>query len=286
MKRLADWWFEPAPARRLGMIRLLTVLFVGVYLAVQGPEFVGLGTKESTFRPVGPGHLLPGKIPAALWYAVLASLAASGTAFAVGWRGRVTGPIFAALLLLVTTYRSCFGMIFHADNLLMFHVIVLACCRSSEAYAVGVGRGPERSDEAYGWPIKLLSAVTLAAYFVAGVAKLKVSGLGWIGDDTLMHHIAFDNLRKAELGVTWSPFTGIAFAAPALFVPLAVLTLVLEVGAPLVLLNRKLGQVWAVAAWAFHLGIALVMWITFMYPLLGFAYLSFFDVEKLDRRSG
>lgn len=33
-------------------------------------------------------------------------------------------------------------------------------------------------------------------------------------------------------------------------------------------------------------GIALVMWITFMYPLLGFAYLSFFDVERLDRRSG
>jgi hypothetical protein len=176
-------------------------------------------------------------------------------------------------------------MIFHADNLLVFHVAVLAVSRSSDAYAYGRGRGSPESGEAYGWPTELISAITLATYFVAGVAKLKVTGLAWITDDTLLHHVAFDNVRKVELGASHSPFAGLAMAFPAAFVPLAALTLLVEVGAPLALAHRTVGKVWAVIAWGFHVGIALVMWITFAYPLTGFAYLSFFDVERLDRRS-
>ena len=42
-------------------------------------------------------------------------------------------------------------------------------------------------------------------------------------------------------------------------------------------------MVWVVAAWGFHVGVLGLMYILFHYPILGFAYASYFPVEKLGR---
>lgn len=57
-------------------------------------------------------------------------------------------------------------------------------------------------------------------------------------------------------------------------------TLVLELGAPLFLINRSIGRLWAIATYGMHVGIWLVMGITFEYCLLGVIFIFLFDLEK------
>jgi uncharacterized membrane protein len=58
-------------------------------------------------------------------------------------------------------------------------------------------------------------------------------------------------------------------------------TFIVELGAPLALLNRRLGRVWAGLAFLMHWGILFIMEITFRYHLSGILYASFFDVERI-----
>jgi hypothetical protein len=62
------------------------------------------------------------------------------------------------------------------------------------------------------------------------------------------------------------------------------MTLVIELGAPLALLDRRLGYVWALAAWGFHAGVVLLMNIWFPYPLFGFAFLPLLPAERIVTR--
>jgi hypothetical protein len=59
-----------------------------------------------------------------------------------------------------------------------------------------------------------------------------------------------------------------------------VLSIVVELFAPVALLNRRLGMLWAVNAFGMHWGIFFIMSITFRYQMAGFIFLSFFPVER------
>ena len=67
---------------------------------------------------------------------------------------------------------------------------------------------------------------------------------------------------------------------PALFAPLAVLTLFIELGAPLALAHRRVALAWTLGAWAFHIGVLVTMGITFAYPLSFVPFLAFFRLER------
>src|SRR5690606_25456683 len=139
----------------------------------------------------------------------------------------------------------------------------------------------------YGWPLRVLSLATVSTYVVAGIAKLEHSGLAWAGGHEIRTHIAYDAVRKLELGSLSSPLGAWLVPFESLFLPLAMLTLALELGAPLALLGGRFAAVWCLTAWGFHLSVLLLMLIVFPYPLLGFAYVSFFAVERpLLRRLG
>lgn len=53
-------------------------------------------------------------------------------------------------------------------------------------------------------------------------------------------------------------------------------SLALELLAPIALVDRRIGQLWSVAAWSMHVGIKKIMNITFRYHLSGNPYLPFF----------
>jgi hypothetical protein len=129
-----------------------------------------------------------------------------------------------------------------------------------------------------------MALLTALTYVLAGIAKLKLSGDAWLGGGLLRSHIAYDNLRKLELGSGVATL-GVWFVRhPAVFAPLAVMTLLIELGAPLALFHRRAALVWCVGAWSFHVGVALLMSITFLYPLSGVAYLSLFRLERVLAR--
>ncbi|HEY6078636.1 MAG TPA: hypothetical protein VIW29_07525, partial [Polyangiaceae bacterium] len=279
-------WREPAPARRLALLRVLVGGFAVLYLLARFRDFTNMSALATwQFSPVGAAQLLHEPLPQPAVVAGVVGALLLGAAFTLGLRYRLVAPLFALLLLWVTSYRSSWGMLFHTDNLLLLHVLLLAAAPAADAYAWG-GRSevPASADAVharYGWAIQALCLLTVVTYLVAGVAKLKLAGLGWLDGEQLRAQIAYDNLRKIELGRGPSSFGVWLVRHPALFPALAVLTLVVELGAPLALLHRRLALVWALAAWGFHVGVVVSMNIKFPYPLAWVPYLAFFRVERL-----
>jgi hypothetical protein len=283
-ERLDTFFYPSAPAERLAVLRVLVGGFAVVFLLVRFPSFVAARFDAGSFAPVGPASLLSTPLPTALVYAQVLLAVVSGVLFTAGCLYRLSGPLFAALLLWITSYRSSWGMIFHTENLLTWHVLLLAVAPAADAVSYDSRNRPEPPDHGrYGWAIRAQCVITVVTYVLAGVAKARISGSEWLTGEILRVQIAYDNLRKIELGSVHSPLGAWLVQYAWVFPPLAALTLLLELGAPLSLLNRRLGRAWVAGAMLFHWGVLLLMAIAFPYPLSGIAYASYFDVEKLRR---
>ncbi len=284
--RLDGWWQTPAPAKRLAMLRVLVGGFAVGYEVIRAPNFVSYASfDDSQFAPVGVATLLDGPLPDVVLRLLVAATVVVGVAFLAGWRFRISGPAFAVLLLGLMTYRNAWGQVFHTENILVLHVLVLGLSPAADALSLDSrGREPPGDEARYGWPIRLMCILTVLTYFIAGETKLRIAGLDWVTSDSLRNLIAYDNVRKIELGDTHSPLGGMLVGHAWLFPPLAVATLAVELGAPLALLGGRIARVWALLAWGFHVGVAAVMAIIFPYPLLGIAFAPFLAVERLSLR--
>lgn len=287
--RLESWFFTPAPAARLALARILILGFASAYVVFGAPILLKFGNAAS-FHPVGVVTVLEHPLPSALSIVILGLCGLAGVCATLGLRYVWSAPIFAATLLWVTTYRNSWGMIFHTENLFVAHALVLACCpQAGDCFTLRTAiRSREETSSEYGWPLRVLSLVTVTTYMIAGIAKLQHAGVAWALGHEIRTHIAFDALRKIELGSGHSHL-GVALVPHAwVFAPLAVLTLAFELGAPLALLGGRLALAWCVVCWFFHVNVLLLMLIVFPYPLFGFAYASFFALERgwplLERR--
>jgi hypothetical protein len=271
-----------APARRLATLRLLTGAFALTYLAFQLPILLDQ-SRLPVDRWEPPGVLGPlGSPPAVgLVHLGLGLTLLAGVGYLIGWRYRVSGPAFAVGLLAVLTYRNAWGHVFHTDNLLVLHVLIIGLAPAAAAWSLDARGSPEPpGDVRFGWPVRLAALATVLTYVVTGIAKLRYAGLDWLGGDTLLHQIAFDNARKKVLGDTYSPLATALAGHPALFRPLGPFTLVVELAAPVALLGRRWAAWWSGAAWLFHVGILGLMWISFPYPLSFVAFAPFFRCER------
>lgn len=284
-----NWFFAVAPAARLAVARILVLGFCTAYVLFGAPLLLKFGNPEA-FQPVGVVSLLARPLPSVVAYTIYALCLAAGALATLGIRYVLTAPVFAAALLWVTSYRNSWGMIFHTENLFVVHALVLACCPQAGHCLTprAVQHNREVSASEYGWPLRVLSLITVATYVMAGIAKLQHAGPAWALGDEIRTHIAYDALRKIELGSAYSPL-GVALIPHAwVFAPLAMLTLVFELGAPLALIGGRVALVWCSACWLFHVNVLLLMLIVFPYPLVGVAYISFFALEKpwsmLERR--
>ncbi len=275
------FWYRPAPASRLRMLRVLVGLYAVALLAIGFPNFVSVTRfQPSEFDPVGPVALLGSPLPRGLVYGLSALSIVLGVAFVAGYRYRLVGPAFALLFLWVTSYRNSWGMKFHTENLVALHLLLLSVAPAADKDDAPEASPPRESGR-YGWAITAMGAVTAVTYLLAGVAKLRLGGLHWMSGEALRVQVAYDNLRKIELGSVHSPVGAAIVGFTPLFRVLGVMTLLLELGAPLALLGGRFARTWAVGAYAFHLGVVALMAIAFPYPLSGVAYASFFRVERL-----
>jgi hypothetical protein len=288
----SPWWaralFPALPAERLATLRVLVGGYALVYAAARAPHFAaGLRYDASHFAPVGLLHAWEAPPSPAFVVGAIALCLLSGAAFVAGALYRASGPLFAASFLFCTSYACSWGKVLHTDNLVALHLVVLAAGPSADALSVDArrrarrGRPPGAAAPAYGWPVRLLCAVTVLAYFVAGAAKLRAGGLEWVDGENLRNYVAMDNVRKLELGSVHSPLGALLVGQPWLFTPLSVVSFAVELLAPLVLLRRRAAWAWCLLAWGFHAGVLALMAIAFVYPLSGVAFASFFEVERL-----
>jgi len=260
---------EEQAERRLRAVRAVVAGWSVVWLVVRLPHNLGLADlADRRWYPVGVLTVLDGPPPAWLARSVVLLAIALGVAAAAGWRSRVTVPLWAVSLLLVATYVSSWGQLFHTENLLVLHALILA--------AWCLARRPIDARLV----LTALVVVLVAAYVVAGVAKLRGSGWAWFEGDILRNKVAFDNVRKAVFGAPASPFAETAVGWSWLWPPLAALTIAVEVGAPVALLRGRWATGWIVAAWGFHVGILALMAIGFPYQLLGVAYAALLPLER------
>lgn len=300
-KILDRFWFLEAPATRLALLRILVGAFSLWYLLPRIKMFTRIGrTDESLFEPVGVIEWLGYPIAPDLYQVIVLLTVAAAVAFTFGWRHRYTGPAFALLLLFTLSYRNSWSMIFHSDNVLVLHVFILGFTAAADAFSLDAisrsphaesrrtplpedGRARNRAgDWSYGYPVMLMCAVTLVAYFLAGAAKLtSEAGIMWATGESLRSQIAVDALRKELLGGEAPPYFLQLYDSVGLFMIMGATSLLVEVGAPLALLNRRLGRLWAVAAFFGHWGIYFVMGITFRYQMSGIIFASFFNVERI-----
>jgi len=290
VKGLARWWFVPAPAARLGWMRVVLGAFSLRYLFKRRRMLAGLHrTDPRLYSPVGVARPVPGPLAPAAADALASATLAANVAFLAGWRHRYTGPLYALLLLWTLSYRNSWSMVFHTDNQLVLHALVLGVAPSADAISVDALRArsdavdPHRPHERYGWPIRLVSTVTTLTYLVSGVAKLAgPMGRRWMAGESLRSQIAVDALRKQLLSDGRLPAAARHLDADPAWRAAAIASMVVELGAPVALLSPRLGRWWALAALGMHYGILAVMDIKFRYQLTGAAFASFFRLERAE----
>lgn len=254
--------------RRLDVLRVLVSLYVAVWTTVRAPHILdALDFAARRFDPVGPLALLNGPVPDLVLLGAVVVTPLAALAFALDRRPTVSGPVAAIAFLVLTTYRNSWGQLFHTENLAALHLIVLATAAH--------GRGSRR------WAIDAMAVLTVGTYLVAGIAKLRISGTAWLDGDVLRHQIAFDNARKVLLGDVSSPFAGWLLRQDWLLAPAALLTMAVELAAPVALLRASVARVWCALAMGFHVAILAFMAILFPYHLLGIALAPLLPVERL-----
>jgi hypothetical protein len=286
-RRAVSWIAVQAPAERIAAVRVLVAVYVLVWLTGALGGLLGLlDADPGRWQPVGVLAPLASPPPDGLVVLVLAATYVSAAAFALGAWTRATGPVAAVSFLLVATFRSSWGQIFHTDDLVAIHLAILALAPVADAWGRDARHRPTSPAPAvrYGWPLRLMSVVTVLTYVLAGVAKLRIGGVDWVTGDVLRNQIAQDNLLKELFGAPSSPLAGPLLAHAWLFPPMAAFALLVELGAPVALLGGWWRNVWVAAAWLFHVGVLVLMTTFFPYPLSGVAYASMFAVERGVRR--
>jgi hypothetical protein len=293
--RSADRWLFPvAPPERLAVLRILVGTFATLYLAIRHRAFLSLADAlPSRFEPLGVLSPLRGPWPRPVLWLFVAGAIVLGLAFTLGAAFRVSGPGFAIVLLLLTTYRSSWGQVLWIEDLMVVDVLIVGFARSADACSLDARRHarstaadptPTEPGVAYGWPVRLAALVTVTSYLLAAVAKLRIGGLDWMFGDSLRNHVAYSNVRLDLFAGASSPIGRWLVAYGWVFPPIAVATVVLELGAPLALVGGRVRDVWVVAMWLVHAGIAILMFVVFPFPLFLVAFAPFYRLEELPRR--
>ncbi|MGD8825213.1 MAG: HTTM domain-containing protein [Myxococcales bacterium] len=279
------WWFPQMPAERLAVLRILVGTYSVIYFTARLPYWLSFSRhRPIQFQPVGLLRWLEHPLHPAVYQTFVAAAVLTSVLFLLGAAYRLTAPLFALCLGVVLTYANCWGAVLHTDNLWLMHVWVLALAPAADAHSFDHRNQPvPPAHFKYGWAVRLMCWICVLTYFLAGLAKLKNSGLAFVEGDSLRNFVAMDNVRKIELGSVHSPLAAVALSSSSAFQVLAAGSLLLELLAPLVMLQRKVAKTWAVAMWCFHVGVLALMAIVFLYPLTFVAFAPFFRTERLSR---
>ena len=140
-ERLLAWWYSPAPAARLALLRIAVGCFATYYLITRLRPLSNVASLQRwEFAPVGVVRLLAQPLPSAFVLGSIVVAIALAAAFTLGFRYRLVAPAFALLLLWITSYRNSWGMLYHTDNLLVFHALLLAVAPAADTLSLDARR--------------------------------------------------------------------------------------------------------------------------------------------------
>jgi hypothetical protein len=221
----------------------------------------------SFYRPIlllaAPGL---GPIPPGLGAVLQAALVVFAVLGLLGVLPRVSAAVCAAIYLYSVAQVYSFTNVHHGDSLLGLTLVALALGPSSDALSLTAlarrsgGTSGGLSTPVSGWPVRLVRVQIAATYFLAGYAKLALSGPNWADGTSLQHYLL---VRGAPSGI-WLA------AHPGVCAVLAATSLFWELTFPVVLVWPWLRWLYVPAGLAFHIVSQYVLGVGFAYfwPLL------------------
>ena len=167
----------------------------------------------------------------------------AGIGFVGGVCFRIIGPLFALLLLALSTYRSSWGQVLWLENVMVLQVLIVGFSRSADALAWRPGRrrpsAGKDAGEAYGVPVRLAALVTVATYLLSVLAKFRLGGTAWMFSDSLRNHVAGSVARAELLDAPAPPLGRWLVAYEWVFPPMAVLAVLVELASPIALVQGE-----------------------------------------------
>lgn len=285
LRRAVDVLLPAAEPLRPAVLRIGVGAFSALHHARRRPMFRRLHRQDAAqFAPVGVVRILRRPLPPRVADALFDAAQITNALALLGLGHRVTGPLNAALQLWSLSYRNSWGMILHNDNQLVMHQVILGLSPAADALSADAAlrAAPQRSavlSRRYGGVATAMNIATTAVYLLSGIAKLRSpQGWKWASGQTLRDQIGADAVRKEVFGSKAPRMASALYRSRARFGALAAIALAVELGAPAALLDRRAGQLLAVAAWGMHVGIRFTMGIRFTYNLSGVSYLPLVPV--------
>ncbi len=287
-EKIRDHWFIKVTPQRLALLRIATGLFSLWYILSRFDMLHKMAKNIESFEPIGVLSWMREPLSSEVFWWISVGVILLNIGYIIGWKFKYTGPAFAVVALLFFTYRNSWSMIYHNRNALILHIVILGLVASADAWSWDARKKPKTGYKLpnahwqYGWPIQLICAVTVGSYLLSGIAKLAGDlAWEWATGSAMRSQVAVDAIRKEMLGSEAAPLFDFLFEHTWLFLGMGIMTFILELGAPLALVKRKWGMIWATLTWMMHWGIFFIMGISFRYQMTGLIFLSFFDVERL-----
>jgi predicted DCC family thiol-disulfide oxidoreductase YuxK len=288
-KRLDKAVFTALTPERMGLLRIATGLFALWYLLIRFEMIVKMaGGSARMYEPAGLAKLLSSPMHQDTFLGLLVLCISMGVAYTLGWKFKYTGPAFALLFFFVMCYRNSWSMIYHNYNGLVLHVLVLGLTRAADAFSLDARRnlGTTARHWRYGWPVFAICLATTLTYLLSGLAKIMGElTWEWVSGFTLRSQVAVDALRKTVLGGgEATPLFQWLYDQTWVFLIMGIVTLIVELGAPLALLHRRVAYAWVLLTLSMHWGIWFIMDISFPYQLTGLMFLPFLPIEDWYHR--
>jgi hypothetical protein len=266
-ERWIGLWFEPAPAERLGMSRVL--FFGALFLFYVRQDFSNWGDVSSAFLTrVWLFDVLHLPLFSKDSLVILQFIWKLSLAFScIGLLTRFSTATAFLLGLYFLGLPNNFGKVHHYDQPLVFILGLMAFSRCGDSRSVdgfvASRRGPRTAARPppsgeYTWPIRLVWLILALVFFAAGASKIRQSGLEWVASDNLATLLiqAHYHFTNSDPLVPWS----LQLARyESICQSLAALTILLEVGYPLVLVSRVARWVWPPGTCLMLIGIRVLM---------------------------
>ena len=240
---------------------------------VLGPYRVLADQPDALFRPLWFLRVLDGMPPVGVFVGLQVVGGAAALYAVAGRRGR---PRMAALAvawlcyLVLAGLRSSQGKILHNDVLLLLACVPFLAARDSD------------DEVECAWPVRTAVVVVALAYFFAGVAKLRHSGLAWVTGDNMRYILSWAYVDGRMRFPDWTAW--VADRASLCHLGAAGI-LGLEVGAPLLIGVRVLRPLFVGAAVALHVVTWFLLGLDY-WAWLGVVVLLLVDWHTLSRSGG
>jgi hypothetical protein len=272
------FWFALSPPYTLGLCRIsFFTSFYLLYLAREDLRWYAL-FPDGFFQPRSFFVWLPFAPPAWETLNGLVTTFELGVILAaLGFLTRMATVLSFVLALYVVGLQFNYGYLHwaHAIVPLVMGIFALAPCGDALSLDALIWKYRRRqraqAGGQYHWPVQLGRVLFVTVFFAAGLSKLRTAGLSWVTSDTLRHYILENQyVFHADAVQAWSrPLVVWLVGYPLLCRLLAVLTVALELSAPLALVSSWARLLLIPAIFLFQVGNALLLYQDFFFAYLG-----------------